>query len=151
HLDTLLDGYRVAQRLLAANRERLLTPTGPLTGLHDAPVRCIYRDTWSCYKVIQWSAHPSVLKDASRRERFLTRLFKAALDDRDHAQTLVSIVAAEIEAFRMLDVPLFLSRPESDSIFTSNGLEIPRAFEGTAGDRLRRRVRGLAAFPLDDH
>lgn len=141
YLDQLLDGYRAMDACLRSSRSRLLAPDGLLRGMAELPVRYIHRDTWSCYQIAEWSVAPGRLADGIRRERFLARLVKIALDRPDATDADIRIAAGEIESFRRLDVPLFQALPGGDAVMSVEGETIPAYFDGTAWDRLVERLQ----------
>ncbi|WP_062349305.1 type 2 lanthipeptide synthetase LanM [Herbidospora yilanensis] len=154
YADEVAEGYRQMQECLARNRELLADARGPLALLEDAPVRYIWRSTFDCVDMLRMSVSPAALVDGVAREVILAHLFRSAMGtlrvDPDRTDIL-EIIEQEIDAFRRMDVPLFMSRPSSDSVFTPDGAEIPGHFAGTAWRRLQDRVADLAGFPLDEH
>ncbi|MEV6981442.1 DUF4135 domain-containing protein [Sphaerisporangium sp. NPDC051017] len=154
YADEVAEGYRQMQDCLARNRDLLADPRGPLALLRDAPVRYIWRSTWDCVELLTTSLGPGALVDGMAREVCLAHLFRSARETlrRDPGrEDILEMVEQEIDAFRRMDVPLFLSRPGSDSVFTPDGVEIPGHFSGTAWQRLQDRVADLAGFPLEEH
>ncbi|SDL13249.1 Lantibiotic modifying enzyme [Nonomuraea maritima] len=147
-------GYRMMQDCLERNRELLADPTGPLALLRDAPVRYIWRSTWDCVELLGRSLSPASLVDGVAREICLAHLFRSARETlrEDSARSdILEIVEQEIDAFRRMDVPLFVSLPRSESVFTPDEVEIPGHFEGTAWQRLTDRIAGLTGFPVEEH
>lgn len=147
-------GYRMMQDCLERNRDLLADPRGPLVLLRDAPVRYIWRSTWDCVELLARSLTPASLVDGVAREICLAHLFRSAretLREDSGRSDVLEIIEQEIDAFRRMDVPLFVARPRSDSVFTPGGVEIPGHFAGTAWERLTDRIAGLAAFPVEEH
>ncbi|WP_214409264.1 type 2 lanthipeptide synthetase LanM [Sphaerisporangium fuscum] len=154
YADEVAEGYRQMQVCLARNRELLADARGPLALLRQAPVRYIWRSTWDCVEMLRISLSPGALLDGVAREVYLAHLFRSAretLREDPGRADILEIVEQEIEAFRRMDVPFFVSRPESDSVFTPDGAEIPGHFAGTAWQRLQDRVAELAGFPVEEH
>ncbi|MEV4017509.1 type 2 lanthipeptide synthetase LanM [Nonomuraea angiospora] len=153
YADEVAEGYRQMQDCLTRNRELLADARGPLALLEDAPVRYIWRSTWDCVELLGMSLSPGALIDGMAREVTLAHLFRSARETlrRDPGrEDILEIVEQEIDAFRRMDVPLFVSRPGSDSVFTPDGVEIPGHFSGTAWQRLQDRLADLAGFPVDE-
>lgn len=152
HLGDALAGYRAMQETLVRMGPRLLAADSPLASLRSAPVRYICRDTWSCQKLVQQGCSPALLADPVRRERHFAQLYRAVLSEdldasaRDRHR---AIVAAEIDAMRELDVPFFVSWPDTDAVGTTGGAVIAGHFEGNAWDRLQTRIAGLSGFDLN--
>ncbi|WP_214103995.1 type 2 lanthipeptide synthetase LanM [Acrocarpospora catenulata] len=154
YADEVAEGYRQMQDCLARNQELLADPRGPLALLRDAPVRYIWRSTWDCVDLLRTSVGPGALIDGVAREICLAHVFRSALGTLrvDPGRTdILEIIEQEMDAFRRMDVPLFTARPNSDSVFTPDGVEIPGHFAGTAWQRLQDRVADLAGFPLAEH
>ncbi len=150
HFDEVLAGYEAMQECLASVRDRLAAEDGPLAPLATAPIRYIYRDTWSCLKLVSRGVQPGLLADAAHRELFLAQLLQPIASDADRQPAEARLVATEIDGLRKLDVPFFLTHANSDEVFAPGGLR-ETFFPGTAWDRLQARISGLADFPLDEH
>lgn len=154
HLAAILAGYRDCQVVLEAIGDRLAAPDGPLAPFREAPVRFIFRDTWSCLKLVRRSSAPALLGDPAAREQFLERLHGTiglGVIEPAFAELHGRLLAQEITGLGQLDVPLFRSLPDSDGVWCPDGSVVPGFFAGTAWDRLQARVRSLATFPLEAH
>jgi hypothetical protein len=144
-------GYRRMHALLTECSSEL---PAVLEAFRGVWVRYIWRHTWDGYKIIKASVSPRALVDGPAREAVLAGALRGvltALTDRTDRDDLVRVVLAEIDSFRVLDIPLFRSRTDSDAVFTADGREIPGHFQGTAWDRLMARVAALAEFDLDSN
>jgi len=137
--DMLEAGYREMQDRLVARRADVERAIAAFEGL---PVRAILRDTFTCHRIIFAASDPRLLVDGAARDRALRRLLNTARAE---------IAWSEIEAFRRLDVPLFLSRTDSPALDSVDARVVEDFFDGTAWERLRARVADLPAFPLDRH
>jgi type 2 lantibiotic biosynthesis protein LanM len=142
HLGSLGAGYRAMDRRLDESRALLAARDGPLHRLKDLPVRFIWRDTWSCYTILDASLGPQALTDGIDREIALARLFRTETAAAEWGATTRKVVASEIDALRDLDIPLFLTIPTQSSVFDSHGQELGRFFAGTAYQRLLGRLEG---------
>jgi lantibiotic modifying enzyme len=141
YLEQILDGYRAMDVCLRRNRSRLLASDGPLRGMAEMPVRYIHRDTWSCYRIGEWSVAPGRLVDGIRRERSLARLVKLALERPGATNAEVRIAASEVESFRRLDVPLFQTLPGGNAVMTVEAETIADYFDGNGWNRLVKRLQ----------
>jgi hypothetical protein len=152
--DEVVAGYRDMQAALAANRDALLAPDGPLALFAEARVRYIWRHTWDCQNVLRASTSPRALRSGVDREIVLARVLRDAygmLDGHADRVDLPEIAEAELRAFRQLDVPLFLADTTSRTAVSQDGAEIPDHFQGTAWERLQTRLESIAEFPLEEH
>lgn len=145
HGDDVVAGYREMHAVLVARHDTLLA--GPLAGLRGAWVRCIRRNTWDCYKIIRASVTAAATADPSTREATLAALLRWPLTVGGQRRDLVDMALAEIDAFRVLDIPIFGGRTDSTSVFAADGTEIPGHFATTSWQLLTERV---AALPDDD-
>ncbi|HEX3760041.1 MAG TPA: type 2 lanthipeptide synthetase LanM [Kofleriaceae bacterium] len=143
HLDDLLAGYRALYRAVAARRDELLAPGGPIDALAGLLVRVIQRNTWSCYRITQASLAPRLLADPARRAAWLDGLLAEARSDAERA-----VARSEIAALARLDVPYFLCRTGGDDLLAPDGSVVARGwFDGAALDRVRRRIRDAGDAP----
>jgi hypothetical protein len=129
-----------------ANQQKLLAEDGPLGGFRGVLVRFIWRSTWECYRILAASVHPMTLVDGIARETMLASVLRGAYSPAARLATrldLPALAAAEVDAFRRLDVPLFRSVTTSTSLFTPGGTEIPNQFAATAWDAVMGRIASL--------
>lgn len=151
HAEDVCDGYREMDEVLRAQREALLSEDGPLKAFEGARMRYIWRNTWDCHKLLRSSVSPAALVDGTARETVLALLFRGAftVTREAHQLDLPGIAAAEIDAFRRLDIPLFTSLTTSSSLFTPEGTELPGHFAGSAWVQVRRRIATLDQAPIE--
>jgi hypothetical protein len=140
----VLAGYQEMQETLVAKRAELVEV---LAAFRDAPVRHIRRNTWDCYRLVRISVGPEALAGGVEREIVLAGLMRSVFEiagiDRPD---LIEMVLSEIAALRGLDIPLFGSRPGTDTVFDAHGTELGQHFDGTAWGQLVDRVNSLADF-----
>jgi lantibiotic modifying enzyme len=152
YADEVVSGYREMHAVLVDAHPDLTSATGPLRGFEDVWVRYIWRHTWDGYKFIRASVSPRALVDGATRESVMAGALRGvltALVDRKDRVDLLEVVLAEIESFRVLDIPMFRSRTTSSSVFTVDDREIPGHFQSTAWQRLHDRVAELTTFDLE--
>jgi type 2 lantibiotic biosynthesis protein LanM len=150
--EQVVAGYREMHQVLAVAQQELAHPDGPLAAFSGIWVRYIWRHTWDGYKIIRASLSPRSLVDGATRETVLAGALRGAMtavNERADRQDLIEVVLAEIESFRVLDIPMFRSLTTSSSVFTVDGHEIPGHFQSTAWQRLFDRVAELETFDLD--
>lgn len=154
YTDEVVEGYREMHRALYRLREELASPEGPLAAFRGIWVRYIWRHTWDGYKILSASTSPLALDSGATRETVIAGALQGATtalaDDGDRGD-LLEVVLAELDSFRLLDIPFFRSLTSSSSVFTADGREIPGHFRGTGWQRLQQRVAELDDFDLDAH
>ncbi|GJF27953.1 hypothetical protein KNE206_06530 [Kitasatospora sp. NE20-6] len=154
YTDELTAGYREMHAVLHALRGELVSAEGPLAPFRGIWVRYIWRHTWDGYKILRASTSPLALDDGATRETVIAGALHGAVTARagDPGRgDLLEVVLAELDSYRVMDIPFFRSLTTSSSVFTADGREIPGHFQGTGWQRLQHRVAELDGFDLDAH
>ncbi|WP_030265983.1 DUF4135 domain-containing protein [Streptomyces sp. NRRL B-24484] len=154
YTDELTAGYREMHAALYALRGELASADGPLAPFRGIWVRYIWRHTWDGYKIVRASTSPLALDSGATRETVIAGALHGAVTARagDPGRgDLLDVVLAELDSYRVLDIPFFRSLTTSTSVFTADGREIPGHFQGTGWQRLQHRVAELDTFDLDTH
>jgi type 2 lantibiotic biosynthesis protein LanM len=140
--DAIIAGFTRMYRLLCQERDALLTEQLPRFA-HDQ-IRVIARSTRVYGALVYEGFHPDLLRDALDRDRFFDRLW-TEVAYRPH---LARLIPAERQDLLRGDIPLFSTRPDSRTIFTSEREPIVD-FLGTASlDVVRQRVQQLGEDDL---
>lgn len=147
YLEDLLAGYLGLNESIREHAPRLLYAEAATLEMLKMPVRHILRDTWSYYNIMDTSLLPQALEDGIARELSLCRLFKNWSGTLTHAR----IIAKEVEALRDLDIPLFRSKPDSRSLYSSNDECLGPYFDCTAFEKLCSRLTNAESFDSQLH
>jgi type 2 lantibiotic biosynthesis protein LanM len=142
--DRVLAGFAATYRLLLAHRDELLSPDGPIRRFADDPIRVVLRPTRQYALILSETHHPDVMRDALERDRLIDRLW-VAIPARPE---LEQVVRFEHEDLVNGDVPLFMSRPSSCSLFTTYGSELPSFFRQSGLESAVQRVRAMSEQDL---
>lgn len=146
YLDDLDEGFAAAYRLLAANKDALLAPDGPLASFAGVEIRVLPRSGRSYGDILEAGYHPDLLRDtAARRAYFQKRLHQ---DESDHP-ALSHLVPHEVVALIAGDVPLFVTRAGSRDIMIASGECVPDFFPHSGLEMAGRRVAALDEADLD--
>ncbi len=140
-------GYREMAETLDALAPELLEPGGLVDQLSAHPVRTIFRDTWTCIRIIHRSMAPPLLGSYPRRRQFLEQMHR---DASDAAAGTTAVVAAEVRAMISLDVPFFSAVGDDDAIHPPDGAPVPAFFDDTAHDRVLANLRTFTRQRLED-
>ena len=140
----VLDGFTSTYRLLLAHRDELLAPSGPLWAFADDPIRAVLRPTRQYALILGETHHPDVLRDAVERDRLIDRLWVAV----PSRPELEQVVRLEHEDLLRGDVPLYMSRPSSRSLFTTHGSELASFFRQSGLDAAIQRIEALSEEDL---
>jgi len=147
HADALLSGFAHCYQVLLARAPRLLADdAGPLAGFRSVPLRFLHRDTAIYGALIRGSLAPEHLVDASRRDVYLERVYRAAFDN-EHV--MVGLMEAEREALLALDIPRFGIAADGLSIHDTVGERATLATWKTAVAQIRARLTALSAEDLE--
>lgn len=144
-------GYREMAEIISRLAPELRVPGGLIEQLSVQPVRTIYRDTWTCVKIINRSVAPPLLGHWQRRKAFLASLHRSSAtnDDQLNARTS-AVVAAESRAIAGLDVPFFTSRGSSDAIFPPDASPVQHFFDGTVRATILGRLETTTPETVDE-
>lgn len=140
-------GYRHMAETMDALAGELLEPGGIVDRLSAHPVRTIFRDTWTCVRIIHRSTAPPLLGHYQRRRQFLERMDRESAAD---AEVTGPVIAAEVRAMLALDVPFFSAYGKDDAIYPPNAELVAGFFDGTARDRLATNLRVSSRERLDE-
>ncbi|HET7463669.1 MAG TPA: type 2 lanthipeptide synthetase LanM [Longimicrobium sp.] len=144
HFAAVREGYRRMGLALRRVAAAWAAPGGPLGALAEAPVRFLARDTHIYTRILQESLQPRRLRDGVARELCLERLWRARFSH-------PGVVAAEIDALRRLDVPIFTALPGSSALALGEHGDAPAFFGTPPLHGVRERLASLARrAPADD-
>lgn len=141
----IAEGFASLYRRLAALREELLAPGGPLAAFEDAPTRVLVRPTQAYMKLLVESFHPFVVQDALDRDRLLDRLW-VDIGVRPGLERIIPHEHLELERG---DVPLFTSFPRSRDVWTSLGERIPDLLREEGMETARRILGQMGEADLE--
>ncbi|MGW3184930.1 type 2 lanthipeptide synthetase LanM family protein [Kitasatospora sp. NPDC001119] len=144
HLASLRAGFEAGYRAIAAHREALLAPDGPLERFREDTCRTIVRATRVYAHLLGESTHPDVTRDALDRDRVLGLIFAQSAGN--PAQR--PLLRLEAEDLWSGDVPLFRSVVGSRDLRTHRGRSLPRALPESGLDRARRIVAAMDEHDL---
>lgn len=144
HLPSLRAGFEAGYRTIAAHRETLLAPDGPLERFREDTARTIVRATRVYAHLLSESTHPDVTRDALDRDRVLGLIFAQSADN----PALRPLLALEAEDLWSGDVPLFRSVVGSRDLRTHRGHSLPRVLPESGLDRARRIIAAMGEHDL---
>jgi type 2 lantibiotic biosynthesis protein LanM len=149
YFGSIVEGYRLMHECLLANRSALLSADSPLRSIADAPIRHIHRDTWTCLRMIHDTLRTPLLVDGFQRELCLEALMRVALDGGRVDKSLMQVILSEMDAFRDLDVPLFLTPASARNLLLRSGASVDGYFAESALTRICERLEALHQFDLE--
>lgn len=132
-------GFAEVYRLIAARRDELVAPAGPIARFANDPVRCVLRPTHSYGSILTESFHPDNLRDGLERDRFLDRIW-IGVDTAPHLERVVAIERADLER---LDVPVFTTTPSSLDLVGARGERVRRFLDASGMQLVERKLREL--------
>lgn len=144
YADSLVAGFTAMYNLLREHRDALLADDGPLTSFGNAETRVVFRPTVVYFSLRQASYHPDMLRDAMDRDTLFASLWHST----KHDPRLARIVKGEIEQLRVGDIPLFLSRPVSSTLWTSSGECLGEFVNEPPMSRVKRKLNELGDTDL---
>ncbi len=141
HVDDILRGFARTYDFLAANRECITAPGGPLDAFANAKTRVLLRATFYYALILSDSFHPAVLRDGLERDLFFDRLWLHV----PAQKILARVVEAERADLWANDIPSFTIRPDAPHLWTSRGEKIADVWPETAMQRVRATFARLGA------
>jgi type 2 lantibiotic biosynthesis protein LanM len=139
YADAIAQGFTSIYHLLVKYRQDFLAEPGPLANFAGDTVRVIVRATRTYAMLLMESFHPDVLRNALDRDRHFDRLWLVL----EHLPYLAQLIPAEQADLRKGDIPLFTTRPESKSLWTSSGEELPDFLDQSGFTSVQQRVQQL--------
>ncbi len=139
HRDAVLRGFRSAYALLAARRDSLLAPGGPLAPFARDSVSAFIRSSRTYRRLLRESYHPDVLRDALDRDRLFDLLWIEIPKDED----LVGVIRFERDALWKGDIPCFSANPDSRHLRLGNGERLEDFFPEPSETAVRRIIGKL--------
>lgn len=137
YLEHVLDGFRTAYAILEANREVLLSPTGPIAAFGDDPIRVVIRATQTYLFLLADGSHPDLLESRCKKDDW----FDEALREANASPVLKTLRPSEMDALRRNDVPYFETRVGCRDIVTCDGRQFG-ALLPRSGAAIARRIVG---------
>ncbi len=154
YLEDLIAGYREMGQFLIQERAALLAADGPIEAMRGSNSRYIFRST-RIYAVIQeQSLNPRLMKwgvDRSLALESLSRAYVLGVEKPRHWPLL----AAELAAMEILDIPCFLADCQRDDLVLDPihvgdpPSVIPDFFEGSSFERARQNLLAFDASALE--
>ncbi len=139
YVGAITAGFDRMLRLLAAHREALLAPGGPLAAFADKQIRVLVRLSMAYAGLLTDGQHPFVLGDALERDRLLDHLWTIATEH----PALANLIAAEQRDLLGGDIPVFTALAGSRDVRASDGETVVARLDGTGLERVAERLRGL--------
>lgn len=141
YADRISNGFEATYRLILQSREEF---GERLTRFAHDEVRFIARPSQTYGILLSESFHPDLLRNAAERDQFFHRLGEATA----FQPALARLTEAECADLSRGDVPMFVTRPESRDLITSDGEVIPDFFEESASASVERHLAELGDADL---
>ncbi|MDQ1014230.1 type 2 lanthipeptide synthetase LanM family protein [Streptomyces afghaniensis] len=139
YCDQVVDGFTFTYQNIRRDRAGFLRPGGLIDGFLEAQMRVILRPTQTYGRLLDESTHPDFLRDALDRDRSLARLCQG-LDD---CPGRYQLMAAEIQALRRADFPIFTVRPASRDVWLDDGTRVPDVLATPPAETVRLRIERM--------
>ncbi len=137
--EAIVEGFTRMYRLLLKHRVDLLAEAGPLAPFGEDEIRAVVRPTMLYDTLLQESFHPDMLRDSLDRDRLYDRLWAWVKD----CPPLAKVIPAEREDLWNTDIPLFTTRPDSRTLWTSSRKPIPDFFDASGMEIVRKRLLAM--------
>jgi type 2 lantibiotic biosynthesis protein LanM len=142
--EQVVNGFTFAYQQIRHNRAEFLRPGGLIDGFGRAPLRLILRPTATYARLLEESTHPDFLRDALDRDRSLARLCQGLHD----GPTRYQLMAAEIQALRRGDIPIFTVRPDARDVWLDTGRRVADVLTTAPIEAVRSRIQQMGSEDL---
>jgi type 2 lantibiotic biosynthesis protein LanM len=146
-VELVVDGFERTYRFLAAQKDSLGAPDGPLAAFADQRVRSVFRDTQLYIRLVDRAFHPDHLRDGADfgiALEALKRLLHVAVETPPYLRVL----EAEVRELTSLDVPYFWASTSGADLHLDGGRQVTGFFRGAALGEVFRRTAALGEDDL---
>jgi type 2 lantibiotic biosynthesis protein LanM len=144
YAEAITQGFTSIYQLLLTHRQEFLAASGPLANFAGDTVRVIVRATRTYAMLLMEAFHPDLLRNALDRDRHFDRLWLAV----EHLPHLTKLIPAEQTDLWKGDVPMFTTQPNSRSLWSSHGEQIPNFLDQSGLTSVQRRIQQLSETDL---
>jgi type 2 lantibiotic biosynthesis protein LanM len=144
YTEEILNGFTNIYQLLLNYREDLLSKQGPIAAFAEDEIRVILGLTRTYSFLLDESFHPDRLRDALERDRHFDRLWLQI----QHRPYLKPAIAAEREDLLQGDIPLFMTRPNSQEVWSSSGQRFTGFLEAASINMVYHRLEQLGEHDM---
>jgi type 2 lantibiotic biosynthesis protein LanM len=145
--DAICAGFEATSDFLAARRDMLTAPGGPIDALGRSEVRVLFRPSDQYGVLLYLLATPRYQRRGLDRSIALETLLRVFVAE-DTKPLLWPLVAEEREALERLDIPRFTLPASSATLVSASGEVVPGHFSGTGADGVRARLGALGREEL---
>jgi type 2 lantibiotic biosynthesis protein LanM len=142
YVDEIEAGFRECYEILRRNAHELIADGGRLDAFASVETRFVARPTQTYAVLLFESFHPHVLSDSVDREGLLGRLSSLGRDD-----VSPGLLAAELAALWIGDIPRFTGRPKDRALANLSGKSTT---SGHVESSLARAKGRIASFDTED-
>jgi type 2 lantibiotic biosynthesis protein LanM len=134
YINEFVNGFRQMYNFLINHKKTILNLDSPLLEIASQQNRFIFRNTQLYYSILQKSLNPKFLRNGVDRSIQLDILSRGLLDSKKNL--LWSLLKAEVNALEQIDIPLFNSHPNSNSLIINHNDELEDCFKKTSWKHL---------------
>jgi type 2 lantibiotic biosynthesis protein LanM len=138
------EGFSTVYNIILKHRVDFVKSGGLLDSFANDEIRTIFRPTNVYWRVLNESFHPSKLRNAIDRDLLFDRLW-LEVEIRPH---ISKIIQAEQNDLRQGCIPIFLTKPDSNHLWTSEKVLIENFFDTTSLEITRQRLNRMSEDDL---
>lgn len=148
YVEELVNGFRQMYHFLMANRKALLAPHSPLARLAHQRVRFVFRPTVVYNVYLKETLQPKFLRNGADQSIAIDVLSKAILkfETKPHCWSLLEV---EKQALAQMDIPLFATRSDSDTLTIAPNQTIEQFFTEPSYNLVVARLQNLNENDLE--
>lgn len=141
--DAIVAGFCKMYELWMANAGALVDEDGLLGSFANVETRFIFRPTSFYSMILRRAVHPHYLSTGAAQFKVLNTLSKALVQE-EEPPSYWPLLWEELSSLQRHDIPRFSTTPSQKGVQGFKTGTIPRVFETSGLDRVRKRVDGMS-------
>jgi type 2 lantibiotic biosynthesis protein LanM len=146
-IEAIAEGFELMYRFLIEKREALLSSDSPLWSMKKEPIRYLFRNTNSYFKIFDKLDHVKYLRDGVDRSIGL-EILKRSCGRPEEKPKIWPLIQNEREQIEQLDIPFFSIYADTDVLDLPANNRVEGVFLAPSFDFVIQRIQNLSEQDL---